>query len=50
MADDLTVEVHFNADGRAETVVFEGVGPDPAVVAELEARPGVSGLADTARQ
>ena len=38
-ADDLPPGVHFNADGRVATVVFEGAGPDAAAMAGLEARP-----------
>jgi len=38
MADDLPRGVHFNADGRVATVVFEGAGSDEAVMAGLEAR------------
>lgn len=37
-ADDLPPDVHFGADGRVATVVFEGAGPDEAVVAALAAR------------
>ncbi|HEX4611067.1 MAG TPA: hypothetical protein VH092_22950 [Urbifossiella sp.] len=49
MADDLPPGVHYNADGRVATVVYEGVGPDTAVVAGLEARLAPSGLVVTAR-
>jgi hypothetical protein len=47
MADDLPPGVHITAGGRVATVVFEGAGPDEAVMAELEgqlalARMGVS--------
>lgn len=38
MADDLPPGVHFNADGRVATVVFEGAGPDEAVMVGLEAK------------
>jgi hypothetical protein len=38
MADGLPPGVHLNADGRVATVVFEGAGPIPAVLAGLEAR------------
>jgi len=48
MADDLPPGVHLNVDGRVATVVFEGAGPDGAVVAGLEARLITSGLVVTA--
>ncbi|QDU23769.1 hypothetical protein [Urbifossiella limnaea] len=38
MADDLPPGVHFNADGRVTTVVYDGDGPDPVVLAGLEDR------------
>ncbi|MBN9521182.1 hypothetical protein J0H58_22120 [bacterium] len=47
MADDLPPGVHFNADGRVATVVFEGAGPDAKVLAGLEARWVPSGLVVT---
>jgi hypothetical protein len=47
MADDLPPGVHFNADGRVATVVYEGREPDPAVLAGLEARLAQPGLVIT---
>jgi hypothetical protein len=47
MADDLPPGIHLNAGGRVATVVFEGAGPDPAVLAGLEARLTSSGLVVT---
>ena len=47
MVDDLPPGVHFNADGRVATVVYEGAGPDPAVMAGLQVRLVPSGLAIT---
>ncbi|HYH63334.1 MAG TPA: hypothetical protein VD866_01410 [Urbifossiella sp.] len=38
MADGLPPGVYFNVNGRVATVVFEGAGPDEAVMAGLEAR------------
>ncbi len=38
MADDLPPGVHLPADGRVATVVFEGAGPDAAVMAGLQKR------------
>jgi len=43
-ADDLPPGLYFNADGRVATVVFEGAGPDQAVVAGLEAQLATPGL------
>ena len=47
MADDLPPGVHFNADGRVATVVYEGKGPDAAVMAGLEVRLATTGLVVT---
>jgi hypothetical protein len=47
MADDLPPGVHFNADGRVATVVYEGVGPDPGVMTALQARVVPTGLVIT---
>jgi hypothetical protein len=38
LSDDLPPGVHFNVDGRVATVVFEGAGPEPTMLARLEAR------------
>ena len=50
MTDDLPPGVRFNADGRVATVVFEGAGPNPAMVAPLEARLSRTGLLITTTQ
>jgi hypothetical protein len=47
MADDLPPGVHYNADGRAATVVYEGAEPDRAVLAALHARVVSTGLVVT---
>ncbi|MBN9521432.1 hypothetical protein J0H58_23400 [bacterium] len=44
MADGLPPGLHFNANGRVATVVFEGAVPDPAVMAGLEVKLASSGL------
>ncbi|HEX4609710.1 MAG TPA: hypothetical protein VH092_16040 [Urbifossiella sp.] len=48
MADDLSPGVHYHADGRVATVVYEGA--DPAVLAALQARVAPSGLIITRHQ
>jgi hypothetical protein len=50
MTDDLPHGVHFNVDGRVATAVFEGAGPDPAVLAGSEDRLAPSGLGNASLQ